>query len=318
MAAVTIQRAWRGYWDRAVAAVAQHTAAVMIQAAWRGFWLRKRMGLVKDSALFDDPDDFAYEEVDLAQFDLEDDDDLDNARADSVLGGVAVPRLPRGGDTSAGPASPELPAPPLRGGWVNPPSVEDPAPEDRRGESRESDAESPPHPPSRGGTTRPPRTPRPPCEPKKRSPRTEERVREEWGFKDSRTAAMMLKRSKRMSGARKPSKQARHSCPNRLSLVERSSSRTSATPTGTPSAPRNFRWDHGDPVLHHDLQRQLDSRPAKTPPLPPIPAGRQPRQSWAGPVGGPRKNSGSRVVAEARGVLPPIHVPAFDEAAAPR
>jgi hypothetical protein len=263
------------------------------------------MGLLRASALFDDADDFEYGEVDLREFDIDEDE------ADYDGGGGAV-------DTTQKPLRPpshrhsitsEHRLPPKHGGWTTdagaaPPGVDhgpavppasalyDDVSDD---EASEYDRQTPLE-----------------RDAKERSPKSAQRVQADWGFKDSKTAAIMLKRSKRMSGQRKP-KPPRNSCPNRTSLVDRPLHSRASAHSVTPST--GFRWDHGRPMMHQELREQLDNDAdgAGSPPLPPIAATVGPprppaRSSWAAASSG-RKPSTGRYVTEQRMILPPIATP---------
>lgn len=250
MAAVTLQQAWRAYRQRTVEREARYTAAVIIQSMWRGYWVRKRLGILRQHAQFvDSDDDFEYDEVDLAEFELSDDGDdpfgcIDSASttlASSNLENMPeVVQVPAHGSS----ASPELP-PQIQEAWAAQPVsnvvlTEPKSPEERAAE-RETKAQA------------------------------------EWGFKNPQTAAAMLRRAKKL-GPRKKAKGRSQIGPRRVR----------ATPVHNQESPHkqelieppqpSFAWASEAPLIHDEL------RLGGTPPLPPIPrspappAGRPPRR----------------------------------------
>eukprot|EP00038_Savillea_parva_P009291 m.182517 g.182517 ORF g.182517 m.182517 type:complete len:828 (-) comp15553_c0_seq1:70-2553(-) len=337
LAATTIQRTWRAYWNRTVIGPALDMAATVIQATWRGYWLRKRMGLLRADAAFHDPDDFEYNEVDLAEFDVDDDLETDPLTATPIGRMVGQMEGANVDDYGAGtlPASmqPSLLGGPRRVGWGDGNTTTTTTAHTTHtthATMSTTAATTSTHGVDRHwhGSSTDSDGLRQSAEPPRRS-RVSQRVQEDWGFKDPRTAAMMVKRAKRMSGQRK-AKPSRHSCPNRKSLMERTQSPTTRV-EATAAAPASFHWDHGRPMLHQDVHEHLDRErrasdanrgvvgsASGTPPLPPIsPSRRKQSSTWATTVAPTLRRTSSTVVAPMRGrrmtdprlVLPPIHTP---------
>ncbi|XP_071956030.1 leucine-rich repeat- and IQ domain-containing protein 1-like [Antedon mediterranea] len=223
LAAVTIQTFWRG--DMASNRVreirkcvqqdrnkynAMHVAAVtMIQAWWHGIRTRRclRNARQKSVVEFEDEDEL-YPEIDLSTFDY----------VESDWRPTDEPQLPQAHPTLPPSTSQHLPSPPtqerppsrtIRHAWrnINSPQQNNKASPDvliveedsnmstysETSRDKNTLAGKPPLPPLSGlsGTLKTSRSEK------------EEQISEEWGFKDESTAALMMKRARKMKGKKK-------------------------------------------------------------------------------------------------------------------
>ncbi|XP_030845358.1 leucine-rich repeat and IQ domain-containing protein 1 [Strongylocentrotus purpuratus] len=239
-AATVIQAQWRGYSVRQSIddRTKQWLAALKIQAYWRGHKVRRRIGEVKRSLRNDtgghvDEDEMEYAEIDLDSFDF-DEDMLDKGLTTPsdtpTLLSKYPPLPPTSNSTHARPnPRPTLPSPPslhkpYPPSTTKPSSPEKPQTRPLRQAWRGADSPlnnlpgggvSPPEGMGGGLVMRKP--PLPPTTPSSMSgtevlsmgtPRTQrtarqEQLTEEWGFKDSVTADLMMKRAKKLAKGKK-------------------------------------------------------------------------------------------------------------------
>ena len=310
-AATVIQAQWRGHASRQQQFLDREIfgpAAVMIQALWRGYYVRKHFERIKAAALFDDDDDFDYDvEIDLDDLNF-DENEFEN-EFDAVPPTPVPPtaanehagmsRFSIDGHTahnSARPASaaaaaehdrvvlkapenlePVVARPGVKEAWgaSDPSRLRAPSPASLvTTEQARNIWSTTPTPDIMGyGSKAPSITPRPPS-------KQIIRIREEWGFKDPRTAELMAKRSKRMNRGAK-SKRKKVGRPKKQPLSEllklqkhgagvaHQHSKFDSIPTnhgdsGTsrPGTRQGYQWTHDQHVMHRGLV-SASGRPAK-------------------------------------------------------
>ncbi|XP_006824760.1 leucine-rich repeat- and IQ domain-containing protein 1-like [Saccoglossus kowalevskii] len=162
----------------------EYMAATTIQAWWRGCYIRRRISEFRGTVRFDEDDDVLFGEVDLSSF------EFNEENFDQGWVPPETPRLPMNHPVLP-PTPPVQPHPP-RNAWrgANSPLV------DNRG-GRITPMGRPPLPPGSslsGDTGFSPRT---------HASSKQDKLSEEWGFKDSSTAELMLKRAKKMQRKKK-------------------------------------------------------------------------------------------------------------------
>ncbi|XP_070562490.1 leucine-rich repeat- and IQ domain-containing protein 1-like [Ptychodera flava] len=159
----------------------ENMAATKIQALWRGYIIRKRIREFKDAVKFDDgeEDDF-FGEFDLSNF------EFNEASLEQGWSPAETPQIPVSHPILP-PTPPVQPHPP-RQAWrgASSPMVND--------RSQPTPLGKPPLPPGSSMSTETPRT---------HASSKQEKISEEWGFKDSTTAELMLKRAKKMHRKKK-------------------------------------------------------------------------------------------------------------------
>ena len=277
-AATTVQAGWRGFATRRRLMLEREVfgpAATMIQACWRGHYVRANLERIRAQALFQDDDDFDYdEEIDLADLDF-DENEFDNDFE-------AVPPPPQAAPFAAPavPAHEQLLGPPPKppAGGLAPPTA-GPGVKEAWGASH-SNGPSPdlaavtveqardiwsttPTPDIMHGSV----TPRPPS-------KQVIRIRDEWGFKDPRTAVLMAKRSKRWGNSKKRGKKAKTQQPlsqlldmqkknagvgHQHSKYDRVVDQADAFDDGAaegasrPGTRQGYHWSHEKHVVHRGL-----------------------------------------------------------------
>ncbi|CAG2248371.1 unnamed protein product [Mytilus edulis] len=199
-AAVKIQSAWRGYsvrrwyeqvvqdqsFDMAVL-LELHNAAIKIQAIWRGYSVRCRLERALDFAKLEDDDEFG--EIDMNDLNFNEDilDDWKPPSTPQIPNRHAVLGKPPSGKKTTPPKIPALPL------GDNPHPPQQPRRAWRGMDSPLSDVQvqqNYPRPPSSlisGTDTH-----------RTVQSRKEEKISEEWGFKNNETAHLMMQRAKKM------------------------------------------------------------------------------------------------------------------------
>ncbi|XP_052230384.1 leucine-rich repeat and IQ domain-containing protein 1-like [Dreissena polymorpha] len=203
LAATTIQAHWRGYrtrrmllerWSNPFAGLDPkilqrlNASAVKIQAYWRGFILRKKLMAALEFAQCS----FEEEDADVMnlgdEFDLDKFMDIDQDLVDMEWKPPATPDVPNHYPVLKKPplGNTRIPALPL--GELRPPS--NPRRAWRNSESPMSDTGKIHRPPSSVASTE--------LTVRSGMSRKEEKLADEWGFKDSNTAHLMMQRAKKM------------------------------------------------------------------------------------------------------------------------
>ncbi|XP_052797623.1 leucine-rich repeat and IQ domain-containing protein 1-like [Mya arenaria] len=200
--AVRIQATWRGYWTRKIL-LDQWTnpffgldpellahlnkSAITIQARWRGYILRKKLMAALEFAQCDFGDSEDEDAMDLGdEFDLDKFVDIDEDLLDMDWKPPETPDIPNNYPVLKKPPSGKPHVPPL--GDLGPPS--NPRKAWRNFDSPLSEKGKFPRPPSSVAST----------ELTMRSgvSKKEEKLSEEWGFKNTNTAHLMMQRAKKM------------------------------------------------------------------------------------------------------------------------
>ncbi|XP_062595804.1 leucine-rich repeat and IQ domain-containing protein 1-like [Saccostrea cucullata] len=166
-----------------------HQAATKIQAVWRGYILRLRLEQALEFAKFEDEDDYDFQEVDLKEFNF-DEEMLEDWKP------PPTPQLPANHPVLGKPPSGKLSSPPSKVPLLNLTDKPHPPTNPRRAwrgmDSPLSDVQQNghvPRPPSIVSVTDTHRT---------AMSKKEEILSEEWGFKDANTAHMMMQRAKKL------------------------------------------------------------------------------------------------------------------------
>ncbi|XP_022108649.1 leucine-rich repeat and IQ domain-containing protein 1-like [Acanthaster planci] len=199
-AATVIQARWKGYLVRRNLDVhaKQYLAALRIQALWRGFKVRKMVALARQAVRYHDSEDedeaMFYDEVDPAAWDFA------QANVDSEWLPSDTPSIPRihpcvpATQTQVQPVQAltrhDIPEPP-RQAWYASPIPPANVYTSRNSQSSPHLISKPPIPPVHSS-------------PASDTPRTtkshkQDQISQEWGFKDSTTAELMMKRAKKLS-----------------------------------------------------------------------------------------------------------------------
>ncbi|XP_071809032.1 uncharacterized protein [Asterias amurensis] len=175
-AAVRIQSRWRGFIVRRD--IDKHTtlwmAASHIQALWRGYRVRKRLAVARQAARYNEEDDMLYDEIDPMSWDLA------QAKMDIEWLPSEMPSIPRihplVPDTHSVPKlAPEPPS--ARQAWCASP------------DTRPTLVSKPPIPPIHTLNDTP----------RSNKSHKQDQITQEWGFKDSTTAELMMKRAKKLT-----------------------------------------------------------------------------------------------------------------------
>ncbi|XP_061181826.1 leucine-rich repeat and IQ domain-containing protein 1-like [Saccostrea echinata] len=166
-----------------------HQAATKIQAVWRGYILRLRLEQALEFAKFEDEDDYDFQEVDLKEFNF-DEEMLEDWKP------PPTPQLPVNHPVLGKPPSGKQASPPSKVPLLNLTDKPHPPANPRRAwrgmDSPLSDVQQNghvPRPPSIASVTDTHRT---------AMSKKEELLSEEWGFKDANTAHMMMQRAKKL------------------------------------------------------------------------------------------------------------------------
>ncbi|XP_064635355.1 leucine-rich repeat and IQ domain-containing protein 1-like isoform X2 [Lineus longissimus] len=222
-----------------------HNAATKIQALWRGYYLRKQIQNAYQYARMNgqEEDDMFGEEVDLSAFDMNE-DDLDK---DWMPSEVPVIPMNHAILKSANPSSDILPHPPAapKHAW-----------KDGQGWGK------PPLPPSSamsGQDTQ-----------RTWQSRKEEKISEEWGFKDSKTAELMMQRAKKLKyNALRKKKLSQLDPRQRLELMRKLEETNHMSPVQPPKKPAGNRKEYfkakEDEVRHkeHERQEEMHNKKAR-------------------------------------------------------
>uniref|UniRef100_K1QF97 Leucine-rich repeat and IQ domain-containing protein 1 n=1 Tax=Magallana gigas TaxID=29159 RepID=K1QF97_MAGGI len=206
VAAAKIQACWRGHrvrrriWGTEVMGqgldeVDQeilrelHQAATKIQAVWRGYILRVKLEQALEFAKFEDEDDFDFQEVDLKDFNFNE-EMLDDWKP------PPTPQLPANHPVLGKPPIGKLSSPPGKipslnlGDKPQPPG--NPRSAWRGMDSPLSEA------PQNGHVPRPPSIISATDTHRTAMSKKEEQISEEWGFRDANTAHVMMQRAKKL------------------------------------------------------------------------------------------------------------------------
>ncbi|XP_050408807.1 leucine-rich repeat and IQ domain-containing protein 1 [Patella vulgata] len=248
VAAIIIQSAWRGYRTRQKLKYPQewHQAATMIQAAWRGYYLRRRLQMALNYAQFEEAMDMDLPDIDANEYNFDEKHfDMDWRPADT-------PQLPQRHPVLGKPplAKKNITGVPVLDINKSPPQIKHAW---RNLDSPLSEIRGPhPRPPSSLNSTII----------SHRSKKSEQ-LSEEWGFKDSRTADLMIQRAKKMKyNAQRKKKLGKLDPKQRLALfrkLEETAPLNPVTPPVRKILPRKEYFQaREEEILRQDRDKRID------------------------------------------------------------